>query len=130
VKTQLINLFNSQYPLRKIFRRLISRLRLGSYSFRLSIGALPRPNYAYVVYHAAMLGKSLGHKNISVIEFGVAGGNGLKILEQHALEIENIVDVKIDIYGFDTGKGLPKPLDFRDLMYHWKEGFFLWICHF
>jgi hypothetical protein len=124
MKTQLINLFNTQYPLRKLLRRLISRLKFGSYSFRLSIGAVDRPNYAYMVYQAAMLGKTLGHKSISVIEYGVAGGKGLRILEEHAKKIESIVGVKIEVYGFDTGKGLPQPVDYRDLMYHWKEGFF------
>jgi hypothetical protein len=32
--------------------------------------------------------------------------------------------VKIDIYGFDTGKGLPEALDYRDLQYQWRPGFF------
>ena len=39
-------------------------------------------------------------------------------------EIEKILGVQIDIYGFDTGQGLSKPVDYRDLPYHWKEGFF------
>ena len=30
-------------------------------------------------------------------------------------EIEKIVDIKIDIIGFDTGKGMPKTNDYRDL---------------
>ncbi|ASY65936.1 hypothetical protein SJ05684_b49540 (plasmid) [Sinorhizobium sojae CCBAU 05684] len=32
--------------------------------------------------------------------------------------------VAIDIYGFDRGEGLPKPSDFRDLPYIWREGDF------
>jgi hypothetical protein len=32
--------------------------------------------------------------------------------------------VKIDVYGFDTGKGLPELVDYRDLRYHWKSSFF------
>lgn len=36
-----------------------------------------RPNYAYCTYHAADLARRLGIPRISVIEFGVAGGNGL-----------------------------------------------------
>ena len=28
-------------------------------------------------------------------------------------EIEKIVDIKIDIIGFDTGKGMPKTNDYR-----------------
>ena len=38
--------------------------------------------------------------------------------------MQNHLNVKIDIYGFDLGSGLPKPKDYRDLPYHWKEGFF------
>jgi hypothetical protein len=57
-----------------------------------------------------MLGKTLGHERISVIEYGVAGGNGLRMLEEHAKKIESILGVKIEVYGFDTGKGLPQPL--------------------
>jgi hypothetical protein len=70
------------------------------------------------------LAQKLGQKRISVIEFGVAGGNGLINLEFHAKEVTRITGVEIEIYGFDTGRGLPKPTDFRDLPYHWKEGFY------
>ena len=71
-----------------------------------------------------MLAKKLGLDRISVLEFGVAGGRGLLNLEYHAREIARELEIEIDIYGFDTGRGLPRPLDYRDLPYHWKEGFF------
>ena len=32
--------------------------------------------------------------------------------------------VEIDVIGFDRGEGLPKPLDYRDLPYMWREGDF------
>lgn len=32
--------------------------------------------------------------------------------------------VHVDVYGFDTGSGMPKPLDYRDLPNVWKPGFF------
>lgn len=35
-----------------------------------------------------------------------------------------MLTIDIDIYGFDSGEGLPEPLDYRDLPYHWKKGFF------
>ena len=38
---------------------------------------LPRMHYAYCMYMAALEAKTLGYKKISVIEFGVAGGQGL-----------------------------------------------------
>jgi hypothetical protein len=35
-----------------------------------------------------------------------------------------LLSINIDIYGFDTGEGLPEPLDYRDLPYHWKRSFY------
>lgn len=61
---------------------------------------------------------------MSAIEFGVAGGNGLLSMESHAEAISKLVGIEIEIYGFDTAEGLPKPVDYRDLPYHWKEGFY------
>jgi hypothetical protein len=110
--------------LRVKIRNMMVKRRLGDYRFRLSIGAVERPNYAHLVYHAAQLAARLGYPRISVLEYGVAGGNGLLALEYHAAEVEKLVPVEIEIYGFDTGKGLPSPKDYRDLPYHWREGFF------
>lgn len=107
----------------KIRKTMVNR-RLGDYRFRLSIGAVERPNYAHLVLNAAQLAARLGYPRMSVLEYGVAGGNGLVALEYHAAEVEKLVPVKIEIYGFDTGKGLPAPKDYRDLPYHWREGFF------
>ncbi len=87
-------------------------------------GLVPRPHYAYCLYQAARLAKLLGVPRISAVEFGVAGGNGLVVLEQHAVWIQRELGVTLDIYGFDTGAGLPPPLDYRDLPYGWKAGFF------
>ena len=83
-----------------------------------------RPNYTWPVVQAAYLAKALGHTRISVIEFGVAGGNGLLALERAAEIIESLFDVAIDVYGFDSGRGLPKPVDYRDLPHLWKESFY------
>jgi hypothetical protein len=74
-----------------------------------------RPNYTWGVLQAAHLAKALGIKRISAIEFGVAGGNGLIALETAAEEVGHSLGVEIDVYGFDTGKGLPKAKDYRDL---------------
>src|SRR5215831_11062434 len=63
---------------------------------------IERPAYYYCVYQGALLAKRLGHDSISVIEFGVAGGNGLLNLEMHAEKINEELGIKIEIYGFDT----------------------------
>jgi len=83
-----------------------------------------RPNYSWGVLQAAHLAKTLGIKKISVIEFGVAGGNGLVALDRIAEKVEAILGVDIHVYGFDTGVGLPKPTDYRDLPSLWVEGAF------
>ncbi len=94
------------------------------YGLRSFTESLERPHYRYCVYHGAWLAHQLGHKRISVLEFGVAGGNGLANLEVHAAKIAKIFGIEIEIYGFDTGEGLPEPVDYRDLPYHWKKGFY------
>lgn len=63
---------------------------------------------------AAALARALGLRRVSVLEMGVAGGRGLVSLEQIAAQVERHIPVSIDVYGFDTGHGLPRPTDFRD----------------
>lgn len=124
MNTQLWNLISDPYPLRKIVKKAIQVSGIGSYAQRVSLGTVVRPHYAYCVYHAALLAKKLGYERISAVEFGVAGGNGLCNLESHAKEASKLLSIKIDVYGFDNGEGLPEPVDYRDLPYHWKQGFF------
>lgn len=83
-----------------------------------------RPAYVWGVLCGVDLARSLNYPEVSVIEFGVAGGNGLIELEKIAVEIESLYQVKIHVYGFDTGTGLPKPCDYRDLPQHWSAGHF------
>jgi hypothetical protein len=115
---------NEDISIRNLLITFIKFLKIGPYKLRLILGAVDRPHYAYSIYHSAKLAKKLGIKKISVIEFGVAGGNGLVNIEYHVKKIEEILNINIEIYGFDTGEGLPVPKDYRDLKYHWKRGFF------
>jgi hypothetical protein len=80
-----------------------------------------RPNYTWGLLHGAHLARSLGFGRVSAIEFGVAGGNGLIALERAAEKVELALGVGIDVYGFDTGAGLPPPQDYRDLPNLWHE---------
>lgn len=84
----------------------------------------PHSPYLWGTLCAAAVAKELGLPRISVIEFGVAGGVGLVRLEAFARYVESISGVGIDVYGFDSGQGLPKPKDYRDLPQLWKEGDF------
>jgi len=111
-------------PHRTLAKRWIQRYGLGTLEWRIRLGAIERPHYAYCVWNAAVLARRLSVDRISVIEFGVAGGNGLLALERLAKTISGTVGVAIDVYGFDNGTGLPAPNDYRDLPYHWQPGFF------
>ncbi len=73
---------------------------------------------------AAKLARKLGHQRISSIEFGVAGGNGLIAMEYHAEAVKAETGVEVAVYGFDTGKGMPPPQDYRDLPYLFQPGYF------
>jgi len=80
------------------------------------------PQYAWGVMQGAALAKVLGLPRVSVIEFGVAGGHGLLALETISEAIERKTNIGIDVFGFDSGVGLPKPEDFRDQPNMWFEG--------
>lgn len=84
-------------------------------------GAVDRPNYLAGLVAAADLAKADGVREISVIEFGVAGGSGLVKLQEYAKFVEEKTDVSIRVFGFDTGEGLPTLCnDFRDHPDQWK----------
>jgi hypothetical protein len=80
--------------------------------------------YLWGVLQGAALAKVMGLKRISVIEFGVAGGYGLLALEHIAGRVEAATALGIDVYGFDTGTGLPQPQDYRDLPHMFGRGQF------
>lgn len=111
-------------PIKLVKFILYKLLNLCPSDLRLKLSLTNRPSYSYCIYNAAILGKKLGLDAISVIEFGVANGDGLRFIEIYAKKVERLVGIKIEIYGFDNGDGLPKPVDYRDLPYHWKSGFF------
>lgn len=105
-------------------RSLWIRFPFGSVDTRVRFGIWRRPNYAYGVYSAAQLAKRLGLRGITAIEFGVAGGNGLLALEDVANAVGNAAGIHIDVIGFDSGEGMPAPLDYRDLPHVWGQGFY------
>jgi hypothetical protein len=120
-----IRLATKPLPLRTVvLRKLLSRWPVGSYKSRLHAGAVYRPHYGWCSYYAAIEAKALGHKAMTIVELGVAGGLGLVCLCQHKKEIEREVGIEIVLVGFDTGAGLPASGDARDLLYCWPTGSF------
>jgi hypothetical protein len=83
-----------------------------------------REAYVWGALQGIALGKVLGLERVSLIELGVAGGAGLLALEHVAETIEPILNIGVDVYGFDTGRGLPQPVDYRDCPNVWSEGYY------
>jgi hypothetical protein len=108
----------------RLFVAIWRALGVGPFWLRLKFDAVERPPYAYGIYWAAMQAKRLGLPRISVIEFGVAGGTGLVVMEQHAAAVERETGVGIEVYGFDRAVGLPEPSDYRDMPYFFRGGTF------
>lgn len=94
------------------------------YTAKLNIKSIDRPHFGHCLLHAALLARKLGHKRISAIEFGVAGGNGLLSLERHAVRVEKETGVSVQVYGFDTGEGMPPVGDHRDVPYLFQAGYY------
>jgi hypothetical protein len=83
-----------------------------------------RPSYVWPILRSAVTAKAIGMDRVSVIEFGVAGGNGLLGMEAAAAATESLVGVGVEVFGFDTGSGLPRPVDHRDAPHFIGEGDF------
>lgn len=98
---------------------------LGSIETRVQFGIFDRPHYALGVYSAANLAKRLGWDSIQLIEFEVAGGRDVLALERLAKVIGDDLHVKIQVAGFDTGGGMPAPVNYRDLPHVWDQGFYV-----
>jgi hypothetical protein len=78
---------------------------------------------------AADVAKYFGKKQVTVVEFGVASGNGLLNMINLAPEIEKETGVELRIVGFDTGKGLPPVKGYKDHPELWNSGDFAMEDH-
>ena len=79
-----------------------------------------RPHYETVLYQNRVKFKKLGHDDLCVLELGVADGNGILSLIKYKRIIENELNVKIKVYGFDLGSGLLK--EKKKTCLFWKQG--------
>lgn len=84
------------------------------YAWCMARGVRTRPQYLWPLLHAAHVARALGIPRIAALEFGVAGGNGLVAMERAAAEASELSGTEIDIFGFDTGAGMPPATDPRD----------------
>lgn len=122
------NLFNKLYKPYILRRIYIERLGepfiynfisifvffFGDLRAKIKYDLIPRESYAYGILAAADLAKSNNINKISIIEFGVASGKGLLNMCYISKEVTKLTGVEFEIFGFDTGKGMPIPKDYRD----------------
>src|SRR3990167_3390399 len=114
---RLLRAFSPAFLLSRLFRPLP-----GSLATQIYLDSLDRPPYAYGLFVAALQAKLLGYERMSAVELGGAGGNGLVTLEALARRIGRHFGVRIQVHGFDSGQGLPRPEDRRDHPYLWRQG--------
>lgn len=123
MKSMLLKILGHPQPMRVVLaRKIIRQFSLFSYRDRLNICAIERPHYGHCIFEAAQLAARLNYPKISVVEFGCGGGNGLLNAEMHIAELERIFPVEIELYGFDTGEGLPSAQDYRDFPHYFRSG--------
>lgn len=94
----------------------------GGYRAKVAFDLMVRQQYAFPVLFAADEAKKLGLTRIQVLEFGVATGAGLLNLCACAARTEAATGIAIEVVGFDTGRGMPPAVDYRDLPEYFQEG--------
>jgi hypothetical protein len=99
-------------------------LLFGNYRQKCNFDLILRPHHAYCLLNAADAAISEGKHKVSIIEFGVATGAGLVNLQKIAKKITAITGVSFNIYGFDTGEGMPPPESYKDHPELYQEGDF------
>jgi hypothetical protein len=87
-------------------------------------GVRARPQYLWPLLHATHAARALGHPSIAALELGVAGGNGLLEMERAAAAATELSGTEVEIFGFDTGTGMPPPVDHRDAPWLIEPSFF------
>lgn len=86
---------------------------------------IDRPNYLYGLLAAARTAKACGIKEVTAIEFGVAGGAGLIAMESYAAYVRDLTGIVFQVHGFDSGEGLPAArTDWRDCPFAFSGGEF------
>ena len=110
----------------RIFARALLKYMPISVKTRAFCSMSKRPVYLLGLLTAAEQAISQNVSEISVIEFGVAGGDGLVTMQNEAAAVEKETGVRIKVYGFDMGaEGLPDFIgDYRDHPEAWQPGDF------
>lgn len=89
-------------------------LACGSFRAKVAWDLVVRQHYAFGALEAADIAKASGFSAVSLIEVGVASGAGLMNLASIAGCVSQETGVRCEVHGFDTGTGMPPPVDYRD----------------
>jgi hypothetical protein len=89
-------------------------LLFGSFRRKIKYDLVPRQPYAFSLDLAFSEAKKLNISHLSFFEFGVASGAGVYNLYDIASKLSAIYSIDFNIYGFDTGDGMPNAVDYRD----------------
>lgn len=96
----------------------------GTFRQRVQFDLVDRPYHAFGLLAAADVACFVGAAEFIAIEFGVAEGAGLLNLADVAAAVTAETGIGIKLVGFDSGEGLPAPLDYRDHPEIWSAGDF------
>lgn len=96
----------------------------GSFRSRVDFDLVVRAQHAFGLLQSADWARSHGISRLSAIEFGVANGAGLFNMCEIARKVTAATSVAFDIYGFDSGTGMPPPRDYRDHPEYYRRGDF------
>ena len=101
-------------------------LFFGNFEKKIDYDLIPRQPYAFGLKEAfrRVSLESINTKKILILEFGVASGAGLFNLQSIANRLSKIYNLDYQIIGFDTGKGMPPALDYRDHPEKYSKGDF------
>lgn len=96
----------------------------GSFRAKVAYDLVLRQQHAYSILKCADQARSLGIQCVTLIEFGVAAGTGLLNICKIAERVTRETGISFKIFGFDTGKGMPEPLSYRDHPELYQQGDF------
>ncbi len=90
------------------------RALAGHYQYQERLGRLKPAWTAYGLLMAVRTAQTYGINSIAAIEFGVANGRGLKRMCNLAERLTKQSGIKISVFGFDSGNGLPPITSYKD----------------
>ncbi len=109
-------------PCRLLAKHFFKSIRAAA-STRAYWDASDRPAYLLGLDFAAYQARCEEKRAISVLEFGVAGGQSLVVMEREAAAVSRESGVAISVFGFDNASGLPSLIgDHRDHPDIWQPG--------